>query len=67
MEIKVKLDIKDIRKAFALIDEEIPSDDEIIKNMEDMVFDISKIEDEDTKRNLSLGLAVLAIGQAFSD
>lgn len=66
MEIKYNLDIKTVKRAMALLDMDIPSDEEIETKMKDLVVDLTKGADEDSK-NAELGFALIAIGQAFDD
>ena len=65
IEIKFKVDIKTIRKAFALIGENIPSDDELNEKLSKVVVDLSNEKDEDSK-NAELGFALCAISKAFA-
>lgn len=64
MTIKFNVDIKTVRKAFAIIDEDIPSDEIIESKLSEAVIDLSNSKDEDIKR-AELGFVIAAIGQTF--
>ena len=64
MEIKFKADIKTIRKAFALVDLDIPSDEVIEATFRNGVIDISEDQAPDMQQAY-LGFIMLAIGMLF--
>lgn len=64
MEVRFKLDIKTVRKALAMLDVDIPSDEEIISRMDGKLIDITKFTDEENKQ-AELGFAIIAISQTF--
>ena len=69
MEIRFSVDIKSVRKAFALMEMDIPSDEEIQNKLENKVVNLEasyEEADEDFKQ-AKLGFILIAIGQAFSD
>ncbi len=66
MIIKFEVDIKTLRKCFAIADMEIPTDQEIEAKMSDFVMNLSKYNDADMKQ-AELGFALVAIGHAFAD
>jgi len=62
MEIKFKIDIKTVRKAFAILEMDIPSDEEIEGKLSNKVFDLSG--DPDMK-DQELGVALIAMAKGF--
>lgn len=64
MEIKFKVDIKTVRKAFALMEMDIPHDDEIEKKLSSVVVDLSNSGDTDMEQ-AEMGFTLMAIGKAF--
>lgn len=63
IEVKFKIDIKTARKAFVLIDEEIPSDEVIIAKLNSVVIDLTKSDDDDIQ-GAELGF-MIAVAKAF--
>jgi hypothetical protein len=66
MEVKFNIDIKTVRKSFAIIGLDIPSDEEILTKMQSGVVDLTKEQDEDSKQ-AELAFALMAIGQLFQE
>lgn len=64
MEIKFNIDIKTVRKAFALMEMDIPHDDEIEKKLSSVVVDLSNSGDTDMEQ-AEMGITLMAIGKAF--
>jgi hypothetical protein len=64
MVIKFNVDIKTIRKAFALMELDVPSDAEIESKMSNAVVDLSDSDDTDIKQ-AELAFTLMAIGKTF--
>ena len=68
MEIRFSVDIKSVRKAFALMEIDIPSDEEIESKLSNKVVNLEEsYEEEEVIKQAKLGFILIAIGQAFSD
>jgi len=66
MEITFNVDIKTLRKAFVLVDEYLPSDEEIAEKLKGRVIDISGAKDEDTQ-SIELAVCLTAMGKVFEN
>lgn len=66
MEIRFKVDIKTAKRALALINADIPSDEKIKQKLSNVIVDLSNSEDEDIQQ-AALGLTLMAIGTAFEN
>lgn len=66
MEIKFNVDLKTIKKCFALLDVDIPSDEEIKSKFENLTVDLAQETDGDIKQ-AELGFVALAIRKAYEE
>jgi hypothetical protein len=67
MEIRFNVDMKVIRKAFALLEVEIPSDEEVQQKFANAVVDLTKMDSDEDIRQAELGFVVLAIGAVYDE
>lgn len=61
VEIKICVNLKTIKRAYALLDLDIPSDEEIENKMSNLVIDLSG----EAMQEAELGMAVLALNETF--
>lgn len=66
MLVKFNINPKTIKKAMAILELDIPFDEEIEKKFSDIIVDISDSDDEDVKQ-AELGFTFIAIGKAFEE
>lgn len=66
MKISFNVDIKTIRKAFALVEMDIPSDEEIERKLSNTFIDLSGSDDADMQQ-AEMGFTLIAISKAFED
>lgn len=66
MIVKFNINPKTIKKAMAILELDIPSDEEMDKKFSDITVDISGSDDEDVKQ-AELGFAFMAIGEAIKE
>lgn len=64
MEIKFKVSLKTIKRAFAFAELDIPSDEELESKLAETVIDLSGSDDADMKQ-AELGFCLIAIGKTF--
>ena len=64
MEIKFKVDIKTVRRGFAMMGLDIPTDEEIENKLSSVIVDLSNSGDTDIEQ-AEMGFTLMAIGKAF--
>jgi len=68
MEIRFNVDIKKIRQAFALVEMDVPSDEEIKEKFDNNVVDFSEYAKGDADvRQAEIGFALMAISTVFGE
>lgn len=65
MELKLKIDLKVFRKAFAVAEMDIPSDVEIEDKFKDFALDLDSISDDEEMKKLPFALALMSIGVVY--
>lgn len=66
IEVKFVLDTKDIKKALAYFDKDIPTDKEITEKMSGVEVNLLEYEQDEDIRNAQMAMTLLAVGKAFS-
>jgi len=66
IEIKLRVSLKAIRKCFALIEEDIPKDEDVREMLSSIVVDLSNSDDEDLKQ-AEIAFTAMAIAKAYSN
>ena len=64
MIIKFDVDLKTVKKVFALMDMDVPSDEEIQAKLSGVEVNLSKYNDQDVKQ-AELGIILMAISIAY--
>jgi hypothetical protein len=59
-------DIKTVRKAFVLLDQDVPSDEEIFLKLNGKVVDLSALDDEEINKAI-LGFTLMTVASLFQD
>lgn len=62
IQFKFQVDIKTVRKCFAYLEQDIPSDEEIKSGFDNITVNLSEDTDKDMKQ-AELGLTMMAVGQ----